>query len=333
MLKFTLKYLARFTFGVGLYLADMASDLHLMVSLFETDTEQTVTWAYMTAAFFGLQFFAAWLGVLLYFFNSHGVFKPKDEPDVHGSQEDIPLSEAFAGGVFFKDVYEEEEKENYGDKYMVTVLIDPEGDENDKANWKVAEKDRFTLEKVVRFLLQYFEPSSIYGLRRKLAHIFCEMCGVSTFREEELPTITGVQVHDAFLVLCLYLAGLPVVAVPLASVLSTATSSGTAFFWLLPGSLLGLWTMCFAFLHPFWFTLSIGPLLELHLAFWASPAASLKLPVYGGVWCAALVFSAFYFFAIKIFNTGENRYGNDLYVTLSEYTKVGLFHENVYEDE
>ena len=39
-----------------------------------------------------------------------------------------------------------------------------------------------------------------------------------------------------------------------------------------------------------------GKEMLLHLAFWASPAASLKLPVYGGVWCAALVFSAFSFF-------------------------------------
>ena len=113
LLKFALKKLLQLTFGVGLYLADMASDLHLMVSLFETDTEQTVTWAYMTAAFFGLQFFAAWLGVLLYFYNSHGVFKPKGAPRPGGQQKDIPLSEAFAGGVFFKDVYEEDESGEY----------------------------------------------------------------------------------------------------------------------------------------------------------------------------------------------------------------------------
>ena len=92
------------------------------------------------------------------------------------------------------------------------------------------------------------------------------------------------------------------------------------FSWLLlvlPGSLLGLWTMCFAFVHPFWFTLSIGPLLELHLAFWAS-ASSLKLPVYVGVWVVALLVSGRYFFTREVFYTGEKKYeGNDLYVTLS----------------
>ena len=63
---------------------------------------------------------------------------------------------------------------------------------------------------------------------------------------------------------------------------------------------------------------------------WASPAASLKLPVYVGVWCAALVYPAFYVFTQKIFYTGER---DRKYVTLSEYTTVGLFHETIYKKD
>ena len=61
--------------GPVLYYLDTSSDVLLMLNLYGAGTAETSFWASLTVTFLASQYFAAWIGVLMYFFGSHGVFK------------------------------------------------------------------------------------------------------------------------------------------------------------------------------------------------------------------------------------------------------------------
>lgn len=61
--------------GPALYYADTASDVLLMLNLYDAGTDETELWASLTVGFLAAQYLGAWLGVLMYFKGSHGIFK------------------------------------------------------------------------------------------------------------------------------------------------------------------------------------------------------------------------------------------------------------------
>ena len=61
--------------GPVLYYLDTSSDVLLMLNLYGADTAETSFWASLTVTFLASQYLAAWIGVLMYFWGSHGVFK------------------------------------------------------------------------------------------------------------------------------------------------------------------------------------------------------------------------------------------------------------------
>ena len=61
--------------GPVLYYADTSSDVLLMLNLYSAGTGETAFWASLTVGFLALQYLGAWVGVLFYFYGTHGISK------------------------------------------------------------------------------------------------------------------------------------------------------------------------------------------------------------------------------------------------------------------